>query len=316
MKINKLIIAIVAFVILLIILSGLFIVEEGEQAVITQFGKPVRSITEAGLNIRIPFIQRIHVLEKRLLPWDGDAENMQTRDKKRIFVDVWARWRIVDPMVYFQRVRTEIRGYKILDDLVDSAVRDVVARYNLIEVVRSSNRQLQYESNELMNEAFALDPIKVGRAKMENEILSVASKDIKEEYGIELILVKVKRVNYIESVRPTVYDRMRAERLRIANLFESEAKEEENKILGQMQKELEQITGETEQRSAEIRGEADAEVIAIAAEGFSQEPEFYQFLRSLESLKNSLQTNTRLILSTDNPFLEPVKLGPASSPSK
>ncbi len=133
--------------------ASLYVVQEGQQAVITQFGKPVKEVTEAGLNSKMPFIQKVHRLEKRLLPWDGDPENMQTRDKKRIFIDVWARWRIVDPMKFFQAVRSEQRGYKILDDLVDSAVRDVVARYNLIEVVRSSNRELQYETEELAKDA-------------------------------------------------------------------------------------------------------------------------------------------------------------------
>ena len=284
--------------------ASLYVVQEGQQAVITQFGKPIKVVTEAGLNSKTPFIQKVHRLEKRLLPWDGDPENMQTRDKKRIFIDVWARWRIVDPMKFFQAVRTEQRGYKILDDLVDSAVRDVVARYNLIEVVRSSNRELQYETEELAKDVAAgREVIAAGRAKMEAEILQVASSDLKERYGMELTVVHVKRINYIESVRQAVYDRMKSERLRIAQLFKSEAQQEQNIILGLMRKELDGIEGEMEQRAAEIRGQADAEVIKISAEGYSKSPEFYEFLRSLEAYKKTLGRGTRLILSSDNKFL-------------
>ncbi len=247
-----------------------YTVPEGWQVVITEFGELVRVQPEAGLNFKVPFIQKVHRLEKRLLPWDGDPENMQTLDKKRIFIDVWARWRIVDPEKFFQAVRTEQRGYKILDDLVDSAVRDVVARNNLIEVVRSGNRELLYESDELARDAASSqERITVGRAKMEAEIRAVASAGLKEEYGMELTDVHIKRVNYIETVRRTVYDRMKSERMRIARLFESEAEEERNRILGLTTKELDGIKGEEQQRSAEIRGDGDAQVIRIAAEAFA-----------------------------------------------
>ena len=293
--------AIVIVAAAVLISASTYTVPEGWQAVITQFGDPVRVRTEAGLYFKPPFVQTIHRLEKRLLPWDGEPENMQTLDKKRIFIDVWARWRIVDPMKFFQAVRTEVRGYKILDDLVDSAVRDVVARNNLIEVVRSSNRELLYESDELARDAASVqDRIAVGRAKMEAEILTVASVGLKEQYGMELSVVHIKRVNYIESVRRTVYDRMKSERVRIAKLFESEAEEEKNRIIGLTTKELDGIKGEQEQRAAEIRGGANAEVIRIAAEAYSQSPEFYEFLRHLETYKKILGRGTRLVLSTDN----------------
>ena len=283
--------------------NSLYTVKEGEQAVLTQFGKPISVQTDAGVKFKTPFIQKVHRLEKRLLPWDGEPENMQTRDKKRIFIDVWARWRIVDAMKYFQAVRTEQRGYKILDDLVDSAVRDVVARYNLIEAVRSTNRELVYESEELAKDAAAKQAeIKTGRAKIEVEILKVAGADLKAQYGMELTDVHIKRIDYNDAVRRTVYERMISERRRIAQLFESEGEEDKNRILGLMKKELDTIEGEMEQRSAEIRGEADAEVIRIAAEAYSKSPEFYKFLRQLEAYKNSLSKGTRLVLSTDNEF--------------
>ncbi len=302
---KSVIITIIIIIIAVICLPAmLYVVPEDRQAVITQFGKPVRSVTEAGLHVKLPFIQEVTALEKRLLPWDGDPENMQTRDKKRIFIDVWARWRIIEPMKFFQAVQTEQRGYKILDDLVDSAVRDVVARYNLIEVVRTSDRQLQYESEELSQEAAdQREKITVGRTVMEVEILRVASADLKEQYGMELTDVHVKRINYIESVRTAVYERMKSERLRIASLFSSEAKEEENKILGLMKKELDEIEGEMKQKTAEIMGEADAEVISIAANGYSQSPEFYEFIRLLEAYRKAFDSDTRLIMSSDNRFL-------------
>ena len=194
----KAIVALVIVILAAVVLipASTYTVPEGWQAVITQFGDPVRVRTAAGLYFKPPFIQKIHRLEKRLLPWDGDPENMQTLDKKRIFIDVWARWRIVDPMKFFQAVRTERRGYKILDDLVDSAVRDVVARNNLIEVVRSSNRELLYESDELARDAAATqDRITVGRAKMEADILAVARVGLRERYGMELSDIHIKRVN-------------------------------------------------------------------------------------------------------------------------
>lgn len=306
---KKRIVAIAGLLLIVILgivcMSSMYTIQEGKQAVITQFGKPVGEVTEAGLYFKAPFIQNVNRLEKRLLPWDGDPENMQTRDKKRIFIDVWARWRITDPMRFYQAVRTERRGYKILDDLVDASVRDVVASHDLIEVVRSSNRKLLYETEELEREAAEKHKsVETGREKMEEEILKSAGKELERgRYGMELTGVRIKRVNYIESVRNSVYERMRSERLRIAKLFESEAQEEKNRILGKMQKELEQITGQMQEKSAELRGKADAEVIEIAAKGFSQSPELFRFLRRIEAYKKSLAGGTRLILSTDNDFL-------------
>lgn len=302
---RRTLVAIVAAVVLAIVAaSSLYTVREGEQVVITRFQKPVGSSGEAGLKFKMPFIDAVHRLEKRLLPWDGEPANMQTSDKKRIYIDVWARWRIVDPMKFFRRVRTEQRGYKILDDIVDSAVRDVVARYDLIEVVRSSDRELLYEIAELARSSSAgRGAVTIGRrAKMEAEILKVAGAELREQYGMEVTDVHVKRVNYIPSVRTAVYERMKAERLRIAQLFKSEAVEEQNRILGLARKELDKILGQMEKRSAEIRGDADAAVIKIAAEAYSKSPEFYEFLRRLEAYRKTLGPDTRLIMSTKSEF--------------
>lgn len=276
--------------------SCLYTVPEGKQVIITQFGNPERSVSEAGLHFKLPFVQEAHFLEKRALPWDGSPESMQTRDKKRIDIDVWARWQIVDPMPFFVKVRTEQRGQQILDNLVDSAVRDIVARHNLIDVVRRSNEPLVYETEEL--ERTQADPVKGrGRDDVEEEILGAVDL---AEYGIALTKVRIKRVNYVKSVRTSVYDRMISERLRIAKLYESEAQEEKNRILGQTQKELDQIEGEMEQKTAEIRGEADAQVIRLTAEAYGQSPEFYEFMRQLELFKASIDADTRLVLSTES----------------
>jgi membrane protease subunit HflC len=258
---------------------------------------------EAGLHFKLPFIQEAHYLEKRLLPWDGAPESMQTKDKKRIDIDVWARWRIIDSMTFFVKVRSEQRGQKILDDLVDSAVRDVVARHNLIDVVRKSNDELIYETEEL--ERTQADVVAGrGRDDVEDEILRGVNL---KEYGMELVKVRIKRVNYVASVRETVYERMISERLRIARLYESEALEEQNKIHGQTQKQLDLIEGEMEQKSAEIRGQADALVIQLTAEAYGRSPEFYKFLRRLEVLKKTHDKNTRLILSTEGELFRMLK---------
>lgn len=293
--------------------ASAYIVEEGQQVIVTQFGKPVAAVDQAGLNFKSPFIQEIHYLEKRLLPWDGAPESMQTRDKKRIDIDVWARWQIVDPMTFYVKVRNEIRGQKILDDLVDSAVRDVVARHKLIDVVRKSNAELVYESEELERRAGDLVQGR-GRDDVEEEILSGVDLD---EYGMALTKVRIKRVNYVASVRRAVYDRMISERLRIARLYDSEAIEEQNKIFGQTQKELDQIEGAMEKEAAEIRGSADARVIELTAQAYGQSPEFFEFLRRLEVFEKSLREDTRLILSTKSELFrsltEPDELQPRST---
>ncbi len=283
--------------------SWLFVVDEGTQAVITQFGKPVRTVTQAGLYFRSPLVQEVHRLERRLLPWDGAPESMQTRDKKRIDIDVWARWRIVDPTTFFVKVRSEQGGQKILDDLVDSAVRDVVARHRLIDVVRMSNAELVYETEELGTRP--VDRVEGrGREDLEEEILRGVELT---EYGMELVAVRIKRVNYVASVRNSVYERMISERSRIARLYDSEAEEEKNKIEGQTQKELDEIQGEMEQKSAEIRGEADAEVIRLTGEAYGKSLEFYAFLKQLDVFKQTLRTDTRLILSTDSELFRLLK---------
>ncbi|MBI83328.1 MAG: HflC protein [Planctomycetaceae bacterium] len=290
-------------VVVVFLYSSAYVVEEGKQVIVTQFGRPVGGVKRSGLHFKKPFIQEIHYLESRLLPWDGAPESMQTRDKKRIDIDVWARWQIIDPQKFFETRRTEQQGQKTLDDLVDSAVRDVVARHNLIDVVRNSNEPLIYETEELQRGAG--DQVTGrGRDQVEEEILQ--GVDL-QEYGMKLTKVRIKRVNYVESVRRTVYERMISERLRIARLYDSEAIEEQNKILGQTKKELDQIEGEMEKKAAEIRGAADATVIQLTAAAYGKSPEFFEFLRRLEVFKETFKSDTRLILSTDSDLMRLLK---------
>ena len=298
---SRIVAALVILIPLAIILYlSTFIVPEGKQVVITQFDKPVSFITEPGLKFRIPLLQNVNTLEKRILPWDGAPENMQTRDTKRIFVDCWARWRIVDLKKFYTDVRTEAKGQKFLDDVVDSAVRDVVAKPNLIDLVRTTATPLQYESDELERRATSGDEVTSGREKIEKEILKVASQNLQKEFGIELVTVHLKRVKYSEKVRGEVYARMRSERELVAALFKSEAQEERNRIKGMTSKELDIIEGETKQKSAQIRGGADAEVIRMTAEAYGKDPEFFEFLQRLQMYKKALKSDTNLVLSTDS----------------
>ena len=280
-----------------------YIVQEGEQAVITQFGKPIAFVSDPGLKFRIPLVQSVQRLEKRLLPWDGAPENMQTRDKKRIFVDCWARWKITDLESFYTTLRTERGGQKILDDNIDSGVRNVVARHNMIDLVRTTNDKLLYESDELESSATNRDIVKTGREKIEMEILMALKGDLMDSYGIELVDVHIKRVNYDEKVKTNVYERMRSERELVARLFESEAEEERNRIKGLAQKELDTINGTMKQKAAEIRGRADAEVIQLTAEAYGRNPEFFIFLKKLEVYKAAMKSDTNLILSTDSDLL-------------
>lgn len=307
MKLGIPIFIIIVIALLVLASSAMYVIPEGQQAVITEFGKPVRAVTESGLYYKTPFIQEVHRLEKRLLPWDGEPTNMPTKDKRLVYIDVWARWRITDPMKFYKVVGTPQNGQQRFDELVDSAVRNIIARNNLIDAVRSTNDPLEYESKELEKDwAQRSERITTGRENIEKEISQLAGEGLGDTYGMELVDVHIKRINYIKNVREKVYDRMRSERMRIARLYESEAEEEENRILGQAKKELDEIEGEMEKRSAEIRGDADAAVIKITADAYGQSPGFYEFLRQLEAYEKTLGKGTHLILSTENEFLSQI----------
>jgi membrane protease subunit HflC len=313
MKIRIIAIAAIVIGILaaIVLFSGLYTVSEMEYAVITQFGEPVRTVNEAGLHWKTPFIQQAHRIERRILAWDGDPNDVITQDKKNIFIDTWARWRVVEPRQFYVSLGGRIvNGQKKLDDIVDGEVRNAIARYSLNELVRSSDRELKYEED-LEGMGLGLQTgAEAGsgkRLQIEQEMLAQASKDLEKNFGMELMDVRIKRVNYISAVRNSIYGRMRSERSRISSRFVSEAKEQENIILGDMSKELAAIEGEGAQRTAEITGEADALAIQIYADAIKQARELYEFVRTLEAYEKTFDQRTLLILSTDSRFLRLLK---------
>jgi membrane protease subunit HflC len=300
-------IALIVFVLfgLIVLSSSLYTINEMEQVVITQFGRPVgEAITKPGLHLKIPFIQRANYFEKRLLEWDGEANQIPTKDKKYIWVDTFARWRIVDPLRFLQSVENEQGAHARLDDIVDAAVRDAITSHVLIEVVRNSNRALVAEEDELRKEVAV--EISEGREAIQKTILKNASQ-IMPQYGIELIDVRIKRVNYIEDVRRKVYDRMISERTRIAERYRSEGQGKLAEIQGEKEKELKRITSEAYRKAQEIKGKADAESTRIYAQAYNRDPEFYSFLKTLETYRETLRGKTWLILTTRNEFLKYLK---------
>ena len=288
-------------------LSGaVYIVDESRQVVITQFGQPVGNpITTAGLNFKKPFIQQAHYFEKRLLEWDGDPNQIPTKDKKYIWIDTTARWRISDALKFLQSVGNEIGAHARLDDIVNSATRDIITGHLLVEAVRNSNRVL--ESKEIKEDvavaAEALERIDVGREILAEMIL-VKAKKLAPQYGIELVDVRIKRINYVQDVRRKVYERMIAERKRAAEMYRSEGQGKRAEIDGQREKELKQITSEAYRQAEIVRGEADAEAINIYAGAYNKDPEFYSFLKTLETYRTTIDDKTTVILTTDSEYYE------------
>lgn len=281
--------------------DGFFILPEGQQAVITQFGKPVGdSATEAGLHFKTPFIQKVQFFEKRILIWDGAPNQIPTNDKTFVYLDTTARWRISDALQFLRAVNNENRAQTILDDIIDSTVRDLVNKNNLVEIIRSSD-WVKGAQRAGVSRAEEFEPIKYGRDKISDMIFQSASA-LTPKYGIELVDVMFKRVNYIESVRAKVYDRMISERKRIAAEKRSLGEGLKAEILGKVERELKEITSQASRQAQEIKGEADAEAARIYAEAYNKDPEFYAFSKSLESYGKTVGSNTRLIISSDSEF--------------
>jgi membrane protease subunit HflC len=296
------IIAAIAVVILLF--SSLYVVREYEQVIITQFGKPIGDpVTTPGLKIKTPIIQRAHRFEKRFLEWDGDPNQLPTKDKRFVWVDMYARWRITDPLLYFQRLRDERGAQTRLDDILDGETRNAIANHNLLEVVRNTNRTPQQSELEIRDET-GLEHINVGRDAIRTEILSNA-KPRTEDLGIEILDVQFKRINYVEEVRQKVYERMIAERMRIADRFRSEGEGEASRIRGERERELKRIQSGAYREAREIMGDADAEATQIYAAAYDRSADsraFYEFLKTMEIYKNTLDAETSLILSTEGEF--------------
>ncbi len=290
-----------------------YTVDETEQVVVTQFGKVVGTPNvEPGLYFKIPFIQKASYFPKNLQEWDGDPGQIPTLDKTYIYVDAFARWKITDPIKFFQSVGSRFSAIGRLDDIIDPAVRNFITSYRLIETVRKSNRELDTE--EVGLEDIKLEDIKedkqkttfdvtTGREKITQGILKQAQPKL-DKFGIALVDVKIKRLNYVEEVRDSVYARMIAERKQIAEKFRSEGKGEASKIIGDKDRDLKQITSEAYQTAQEIKGKADAEAIRIYAEAYGVDPEFFSFTRTLEIYNESLGGDSSLILSTDSEFLK------------
>jgi modulator of FtsH protease HflC len=288
--------------------GGVYIVDETEQVVVTQFGEPKgEPITEPGLKFKKPFIQKAFYFDKRFLEWDGDPNQVPTRDKRFIHVDTYARWRITDPLKYFQRLRTEARAQSRLDDILDGETRNVIAKHDLIEVVRSSNREFAI-SEEVAEEIAgkreteSQDSIESGRGALEAEVLAAAQTRTLD-LGIEILDFRFKRINYVEEVRLEVYARMISERQRIAEQFRSEGGGEAARINGEKERELKQITSEAYRLAQDIAGRADAEAADIYAAAYNADPEFYRFVKTMEIFQETLDGQTVLVLSTDNDFL-------------
>lgn len=297
--------------------SSFYTIREGEQVIITQFGKPVSDPeTKAGLKLKLPFIQKINRIEARILEWDGAPTDMPTKDKLYISVDTFGRWRIIDPLQYFRRLRDERSAQSRLDDILGSETRNAVAKHELIEIIRTTKdrKPLKDESVTRDNSAIGvLVPIRKGRKLVEREIFLAAGPKL-EVFGIELLDVRFKRINYNQSVRLKIYERMISERLQIAERFRSEGNGEAARILGRKERELRKIRSEAYRQVEEIKGTADAKASEIYASAYNQSPEtvaFYEFLKSMETYKKVIDSNVTLILSTESELFKYLKgIGP------
>ena len=300
---------------LIILGSSTYTVDEVEQVIITQFGKPVgKPIVEAGLKFKVPFIQAVNPIDKRVLEWDGAPSDMPTKDKLYISVDLFARWRIVDPLQYFLRLRDERSAQSRLDDILGSETRNAVAKHELIEIIRTTKNRVPLRdtglpSTEQESNMGELVPIDKGRKLVEQEIFNSAAEKV-GVFGIELLDIRFKRINYNESVRPKIYDRMISERRQIAERFLSEGNGEAARIRGNRVRELNRIESEAYRKVEEIRGLADAKATEIYARAYNQSPqsvEFYEFTRTMASYPAVIGDNTTIVLSTDSDLFKFLK---------
>jgi membrane protease subunit HflC len=307
---SKGVIVVILVALAVIAYSSAYTVDETEQVVITQFGRIVgEPVTSPGLKFKVPFIQTANYFNKNLLSWDGDPGQIPTLDKTFIWVDAFARWKIVDPVKFFQTVNNRFSAIGKLNDIIDPATRDFITSHRLIEAVRKSNRELDIDKFGREDEQSDERPtyhITMGREKITEGILQQAQPKL-EQFGIELVDVKLKRINYVEEVRQSVYDRMIAERKQIAEKFRSEGKGEAQKILGEKERELKRITSGAYREAQEIKGKADAEATSLYAQAFGVDPEFYSFTRSLNLYNESLGKNSSFVMSTDSEFLKYLK---------
>ncbi|MCP4912646.1 MAG: protease modulator HflC [Oligoflexia bacterium] len=313
---------VIGFVSLVLFASSAFIVREGRQAIITQFGKPIGDpITKAGLHFKKPFVNDVRFVDKRILNWDGYPNEIPTKDKKYIKVDTTARWRVIDALKFIQTVRSESGAKARLDAVLDSATRDVISNNNLVEAVRNSNsifEQIDLKKKEIKEKesrgesiieeevSGEVEKIDTGREKLSLKIAEVAGKEL-QAFGIELIDVQLRRISYEKNVEKKVYERMISERRRIAQKIRSIGKGEKAKIEGRLEKDLKKIQSEAYRESQILKGKAEASAASIYAKALSKDPKFYDFMKSMEAYKKSLKSRTKFLLSSDSEFLKFLK---------
>lgn len=310
-------VGIIAF---LTVTGAFYVVQETEQVIITQFGQPIGApVTTAGLKLKVPFIQEVNRIEKRVLEWDGPAAEMPTKDKLYIIVDAFGRWQVKDPLTYFKRFRDERSAQSRLDDILGSEMRNTIARHDLVEVVRTTKdrKAVIEQSLEATTPSAGLPPIRLGRVALEAEVLKAAKSKL-ADIGIELLDVRFKRINYNGAVATKIFERMISERRQIAERFRSEGAGEAAKILGGKERDLKQIESEAYRKVQGVQGKADAEATTIYAKAFNSSPqarEFYEFLRAMETYKTSFAKDTTVVLTTDSGLLRFLKgAEPASAP--
>lgn len=295
---------VILFLLLMLASSATYTVGEAEQVVITQFGEPVgEPVSEPGLHFKTPFIQTANYFDKRFLEWDGSANQMPTRDKRFIWVNTYARWHIIDPLKFFQRLRDERGAQSRLDDILDGETRNAVARYDLIELVRSTNRSPDEVSAETEEETSVLERIEKGRPAITGEILK-AAQGRTTDLGIEILDIRLKRLNYVDEVQKDVFARMIAERQRIAELYRSQGQGEAARISGEQERELKRIQSEAYRSAQELRGKADAEATGVYANAYNRDAEFYTFVKSLETYEQTIDAQTFFVLGTDSDLLK------------
>lgn len=308
---NKIIFIVTTLIVVLIVVfQSAYIVKETEQVVITQFGKPVgKAITNPGLKFKTPFIQTTNFFEKRYMEWDGDPNQVPTKDKKFIFVDTYARWQITDPLQFFKRMTNERGAQSRLDDILDGETRDYIAAHNLEEAVRSENRVPAFSgaTGEMISDSLA--KIYVGRLELQRMILKSANEKAKD-LGIVILDFRFKRINYVKEVSAQVYERMKSERFRIADKFRSEGQGEASRINGEKERELKKIQSEAFRKAEEIKGKADAEAASIYASAYNQTSssrDLYDFLKSMETFDTTFDSSTSVILSTSSELFKYLK---------
>ena len=300
----------IGIIVIVLVFGGVFyIVNESEQVVITQFGKPIGDpVTTPGLKIKKPFLETANYFDKRFLAWDGEPKQVSTRDKRFININTYARWRISDPLQYAKRLFDESKALTRLGSVLEGATQNAIANHDLIELVRSSNREY-IGNNEDDNQQSSKEKtsIKSGRDELTREILILAKESTKD-LGIEILDFQFKRINYVPEVRSKVYERMISERKRIAEEFRSQGAGQAARISGQKDRDLKEITSDAYRRSQEIKGRADAKAANIYAAAYNKDPSFYRFMKTMEVYKKTLDKETVLVLSTDGEFLKYLSL--------